>query len=73
MQYFVVVQDGLKDQNPDFNGPYSSVTQAEKATETNYQPEEDFILTILAQDGVGFKQISQAVIEPLKFPWVRKQ
>ncbi len=72
MQYFIVVQDGMKDPNPDFIGPYNSVSKAEQAAETTYEPEEDFIFTILAQNGVEFKQVSQAVIKPPKFPWARK-
>ena len=70
MKYFLIIQEGVKDTEPEIEGPYPSIQAAQKAAESGYEAENNWIFTVLEQRGTNFKQVSQvSFAEVVKFPW----
>jgi hypothetical protein len=65
--FFVLDSDGDADE---VCGPYSSLDSAKTAAETDWEPTDGNIFTILVKEGTKFSQVCQAAF-PIgtKFPW----
>ena len=62
MQYFYLIQDGSKDSDTTFNGPYKSLKEAKISVEADFDFDDGYIVTILSQDDkFRLTQVAQAV------------
>lgn len=63
MQYFLLVQDGLTDNDVAVRGPFDSLLETKSEAVSEFEGEPGRILTVLSQDVSGtFSQSKQAVI-----------
>ncbi len=76
-QYFGVIQDGLKDNNINILGPYSTLEATKTDVEASFDLEEGLIFTILSQEGPEtcpfFEQVCIAIApqDNTTFPWTK--